>query len=165
MSTPNPVPTVTTSKFTVRKFAEIPKIVGRGAKAGSTGRPSTYPFADMKEEGDGFEFLSALTKKVRGAVQAYRGNFPQYKFAIRELRDETTGQLTGSSACILHKILTPEELAELQAQKAAQKAAEAAAEAAGVGPIVPANAPVAAPVQDQTVVAASVDDALSGLDL
>lgn len=163
MSTPNPVPAATVSKFTVRKFAEIPKIVGRGAKPGA-GRPPTYPFADLKEEGDGFEFGSALTKKIRGAVQAYRSNFPQFKFAIRELRDEN-GKPNGMSACILSKILTADELAAINAEKAAQKAAEAKAEAELLSQGGNQNATVSDPAQSQTVVAASVDDALSGLDL
>jgi hypothetical protein len=137
------------SKFEVRKFASIPKIVGRGPKNG--GRPSVYPFVDLKEEGDGFSFPSALTKKVRGAVQAYRGNYPQYKFAIRELRDEN-GALTGDSACILAKILTPEEVRAAQDAREAQRAAEAAAEAQ-----------VSSVTSTPAVVATSVDDALAGL--
>lgn len=146
------------AKFAVRKFAEIPKIVGRGPKPGA-GRPSIYPFQDLKEIGDGFPFPSALTKKVRGAVQAYRQNNRQFKFAIRELRDDS-GKLTGESACILSKILTPDEVAKEIADREAAKAAEA--EAAKQFAAQAGNAPVnaAAPV-----VAASVDDALDGLDL
>lgn len=150
-------------KFAIRKFAEIPKVVGRGAKPG-TGRPSIYPFADLKEPGDGFTFATILTKKVRGAAQAFRQNNPKHKFAIRDLRDENTGKPTGESACILVKIMTDEEYAAYLAEREAQKQAQAAAEAQGVTTTVKGeNAASVAPVQSEPVVAASVDDALAGL--
>lgn len=157
------------TQFAVKRFAEIPKIVGRGAKAGS-GRPSIYPFVDMKEVGDGFEFDSILAKKVRGAAQAYRSNFPQYKFVIRDLRDDE-GKQTGVTACILAEVLTDEEVKAIverkAAEKAAQKAAEAKAAATGGIPVssngnaqaAPQNAASAAPAPS-----ASVDEALAGLD-
>lgn len=149
-------------KFAIRKFAEIPKVVGRGAKPG-TGRPSIYPFADLKEPGDGFTFATILTKKVRGAAQAFRQNNPKHKFAIRDLRDDN-GKPTNESACILVKIMTDEEYAAYLAEREAQKQAQAAAEAQGVTTTVKGeNAASAAPSQSEPVVAASVDDALAGL--
>lgn len=166
--------------FQIQRFTEIPKIIGRGAKPGS-GRPSLYPFADMKEEGDGFVYESILDKKVRAAVQAYRQNHPKYKFAQRPLRhpefleDGVTAhpeanKLNGNSAVILIKILTDEEynthVKEREATKRAQEQAQVNGTAPLHGKAAQAPQPQANGVNQgpAPVVAASVDDALSGLN-
>lgn len=156
--------------FEIRKFDAIPKIVGRGARPGA-GKPALYPFAEMKEAGDGFQFPSVLAKKVRGAIQAYRLNYPRFKFAVREITPSTrdaagVSQNDGTSAAILSQVLNDAELAAYQAEKNASAAAQANAlgrMGSGVAGSLPNGTP--SPALPNAVMASSVDDALSGLNL
>lgn len=150
--------------FVVQHFQSIPKIVGRGAKPGSSaGRPPLYPFDKLANVGDGFPFPSALLKKVRGSLQQYRQAHPNKKFVLRPIDPDTSGP---RHACILAEILTDEQLAAAQATKAAAKAAEREAEAKllqSLGIVAPSGGTQTVNVPSTEDQVQSIEDVLSDL--